>query len=140
MGAGGVGIGPRVRYEGWGPAGRQCQTPTILYEKKTTIKKYILQSAKNDVLLNNFILLQCTRIHYTQCISQIFFCQIFLCSSIHNVFGYAEIQGGAKTDFYAQNDTDVVSLIQLFVLVVFCCDLCTNQLNWLKRWFCNQVG
>ena len=74
------------------------KTSTILYKEKTTIKRYLLQSARNDVLENNFVLLQGTKIHQTQCISRKFFCQILLCSSIHKVFSCVEIQGDAMAD------------------------------------------
>ena len=66
-----------------------------MYEEKTTTKRYLLQSAKNDVLEKKFVILQGTKIHHTQLILRKFSCQILLCSSIHNVFGCVEIQGDA---------------------------------------------
>ena len=74
------------------------QNFTKLYEEKTTKKSYLLQSPKNDVLENNFVLLQGTKIHHTQCISRKFFCQVLLCSSVHNIFGCVQIQGDAMAD------------------------------------------
>ena len=67
------------------------------------IKRYFLQSGKNDVLGNNFVLLQGTKIHHAQCMSRKFFYQVFLCSSINNVFSCIEIQGDAMAHCYAQN-------------------------------------
>ena len=64
----------------------------------------------------------------------------FQCSSIHNIFGCVETHGGVMVDCYAQNGTDVFSLTQLFILVVLCYDLCTDQSNGLRRWFRNQEG
>ena len=69
------------------------------------MKSYLLQSAKN-VLENNLVLLQGTKIHHIQCIARKFFCQILLCSSIHNNFGCIEIQGDVMTDCLAQSDTN----------------------------------
>ena len=55
----------------------------------TTAKRYLLRLAKNDVLENNFVILQGTKIHL---------CQILLCSSIYNVYGCFEIQGDLMAD------------------------------------------
>ena len=103
------------------------------------MKRYLLQSAKNDVLENNLVLLQGTKIHHIQCIARKFFCQILLCSSIHNNFGCIEVQGDVMTDCLAQSDTNAFSQIQLFVLEMFCCNLCADQSNGLGRWFCNHL-
>ena len=116
------------------------KTSTKLYEEKTSMKRYLLQSAKNDVLENTFVLLQRTKVNQSQCILRKFFCQILLCSSIHSVSGFVEIQGDAMADYWTQNGIDVFSFFQLFVLVLLCCDLCTDQLNGLRQWFCNQAG
>ena len=67
-------------------------------EKKTTIKRYFFQSAKNDVLETNFVPLQDTKIHHTRCISRKFVCSVLLCSGTHNVFGFTDIQGDAMAD------------------------------------------
>ena len=52
------------------------KTSIILYGEKTTIKMYLLQSAKSNVLENNFVLLQDTKIHHSA-FHESFFVKLF---------------------------------------------------------------
>ena len=53
-----------------------------MYEEKTTIKRYFLQSVKNDVLEKKFVILQGTKIHHTQLIYESFPVKYFFVAAL----------------------------------------------------------